>query len=249
MRSDAESRKQAGFTLVELAIVMVIAGLVFAGIMGGVGLIHSAKLHSVVSDVGDFREGVSEFVARYEGLPGDIYNATELWADTTGGNNDGRLATWDTEGLQAWMQLARAGIVKGDYSGAPIGGAAVPGSNVPVSRFEGGGYSLYYVDAADADWDHGDTPGTGGVTILRNSQGNMLILGRAAAASFTSSGLLSQEDALSIDNKMDDGWPDSGQVQSPVGTSCTDTPGAQLEYDVANNLDGSCALAFRLEVE
>ena len=43
-----------GFTLVELTIVMVIVGLIIAGIAGGKSLIDQARLRSVISEMDEY---------------------------------------------------------------------------------------------------------------------------------------------------------------------------------------------------
>ena len=240
---------QHGFTLVELAITLLIMGLVASLTTWGYTLLSTAQLRSIISEVEEYRSAVKQFEERYDGLPGDLYNAASLWGTATNGNHDRQISTWNTEGLQAWFQLQQAGLVKGNYTGATIGGGTVPGDNVALSKFGGAGFSFYYIAPSDANWDHGDTPGDTTITIKNNSVGNVLIFGRPATNSYTSVAVLSQEEALSIDEKVDDGWPDSGSVQSAVGTACTDTIAGRLDYDIPNNANQSCALAFKIEVD
>ena len=58
-------RKQAGFTLVEIAIVLVIIGLLLGGILKGQEMITQAKIKNVIADM----SGVS---AAYVRLPGPL---------------------------------------------------------------------------------------------------------------------------------------------------------------------------------
>lgn len=51
MRNNLEMKKQSGFTLIEIAIVMVIIGLLVGGVLKGQGLIDNAKIKSVVKDM------------------------------------------------------------------------------------------------------------------------------------------------------------------------------------------------------
>jgi prepilin-type N-terminal cleavage/methylation domain-containing protein len=65
-------RSTAGFTLVELAIVMIIIGLLIAGILKGQQLITNAKVTSQVAQVKGIDAAVSTFKDMYAALPGDI---------------------------------------------------------------------------------------------------------------------------------------------------------------------------------
>ena len=65
-------RGQAGFTLVELAIVMIIIGLLIAGVLKGQALIGNAKVTAQVAQVKAIDAATSTFKDMYAGLPGDI---------------------------------------------------------------------------------------------------------------------------------------------------------------------------------
>jgi prepilin-type N-terminal cleavage/methylation domain-containing protein len=45
------SRRQAGFTMVELAIVLVIAGIILVGALKGTDMINKAKIERVTADL------------------------------------------------------------------------------------------------------------------------------------------------------------------------------------------------------
>ena len=64
-----------GFTLVELAIVLVIVGLLVGGVIKGQELIKEAKIRSAVARIGDFNSGLNTFRAKYKAIPGDIKSA------------------------------------------------------------------------------------------------------------------------------------------------------------------------------
>src|SRR5690349_8212917 len=69
------SRSEAGFTLVELAIVMIIIGLLIAGVLKGQQLITNAKVTAQVAQVKSIDAATSSFKDMYNALPGDITNA------------------------------------------------------------------------------------------------------------------------------------------------------------------------------
>lgn len=58
-----------GFTLLELSIVIVIIGLIVAGISAGQSLVRQASLRSVISDVDKFRTAKNSFKLAYDANP------------------------------------------------------------------------------------------------------------------------------------------------------------------------------------
>jgi prepilin-type N-terminal cleavage/methylation domain-containing protein len=71
---------KAGFTLVELSIVIVIIGLIVAGVVGGQRLIKNAKVLSQVSDLKKYDVAFNAFVLQYDNVPGDLRAASSYWA-------------------------------------------------------------------------------------------------------------------------------------------------------------------------
>ena len=76
--------KQTGFTLVEIAIVLVIIGLLLGGILKGQEMITQAKIKNVVNDFNGLTAAVSSYQDRYRQLPGDDPNALNRWAGAVG---------------------------------------------------------------------------------------------------------------------------------------------------------------------
>lgn len=65
------SKKQSGFTLVEVAVVLVIATFLITAILGSQSVLRAARVNSLVGMVGELRTGVAGFQDRYGFLPGD----------------------------------------------------------------------------------------------------------------------------------------------------------------------------------
>lgn len=67
--------QQSGFTLVEIAIVLVIIGLLLGGILKGQELINSAKAKSYAQDFRTIQSALYGFQDRFKGIPGDLAGA------------------------------------------------------------------------------------------------------------------------------------------------------------------------------
>src|SRR5436853_319224 len=124
-------RKQHGFTLVEIAIVLVIIGLLLGGILKGQEMITQAKIKNAIADFSGISAAYHGYVDRYKKIPGDdpcaggVVNvgncgtSTGRWAGATAGNGNGLVtgpynstASAD-ESRQWWDHLRRAGFVSG----------------------------------------------------------------------------------------------------------------------------------------
>ncbi len=119
--------QQSGFTLVEIAIVLVIIGLLLGGVLKGQELITQAKIKNVANDFNGLTAAVYSYQDRYKRLPGDDPGATR-WAiipaatatQANIGNsivNGAYESTTNTdESRLFWADLRAAGFVAGDGS-------------------------------------------------------------------------------------------------------------------------------------
>jgi prepilin-type N-terminal cleavage/methylation domain-containing protein len=134
---------QGGFTLVEIAIVLVIIGLLLGGILKGQEMITQAKIKNVITDMNGVAAAMYGYQDRYRALPGDDRNAgvpigggapVGRWADSTSGNGDGVIqgaynvaapadlttGTAITESVMFWHHLRKAGFVSGAGAAQPF---------------------------------------------------------------------------------------------------------------------------------
>ncbi|MBU2642869.1 MAG: prepilin-type N-terminal cleavage/methylation domain-containing protein [Gammaproteobacteria bacterium] len=117
-------RHQSGFTLIEIAIVLVIIGLLLGGILKGQELITQGRIRNVANDFQSMTAAINLYQDRYRALPGDDAGAAARWTITaptasTGAVGDGIIsgayntATATDESRQFWLHLRRAGLVGG----------------------------------------------------------------------------------------------------------------------------------------
>ena len=73
-----------GFTLIEMAIVLVIIGLIIGAILVGQSLIHSAQIQRIMKEQTQFAEAINTFYGKYNCIPGDCPNATNFFGSAGG---------------------------------------------------------------------------------------------------------------------------------------------------------------------
>ncbi|MEO7623758.1 MAG: prepilin-type N-terminal cleavage/methylation domain-containing protein [Gallionella sp.] len=121
-------RNQSGFTLIEIAIVLVIIGLLLGGVLKGQELINSAKVKNLATDFKNIPVFVYGYQDKFKALPGDDANtATHLTGATactpvaTAGctlgngviNGNWNDATVASESYVFWQHVRLAGLAPG----------------------------------------------------------------------------------------------------------------------------------------
>ena len=76
--------KELAFTLVELAIVLVIIGFIAAGISGGLLLIQNARYLSIINETTQYSMAMTNFRTRYNAYPGDFAFAFNTFGAVNG---------------------------------------------------------------------------------------------------------------------------------------------------------------------
>jgi len=214
--------KQKGFTLVEIAIVLVIVGLLIGGVLKGQEMITNAKLKRIESDNAGIAAAMFSYQDRYLQLPGDDSAAS---------------TRFDT-----YAALGTPADADGDGLGT-IGGAwnAINGTSIVAASLES---ELFFAHLRAA----GLVPG-GGTDTTRPSNayggligvqdGSLLIAGHV-----TIFGQIEGPISKIIEARLDDGIPLSGRIQSALTTNSMagGTISAEATYSDAQRYN----MAFRL---
>jgi prepilin-type N-terminal cleavage/methylation domain-containing protein len=184
--------KQAGFTLVEIAIVLVIIGLLLGGILKGQEMIVQAKVKNSIQDFSGVSAAYYGYQDRYRAIPGDDAGATR-WVGAPVTTTSDRVlqgvynspsTTTGIESTMWWDHLRRSGFVTG-------------GSGIaqPSNAFNG---------------------------ILGVQQGDGAAGAAGVLAGFTNlilcSTNLPDKVAIALDVQMDDGNPGSGAVRGQLAS-------------------------------
>jgi len=225
------ANSRSAFTLIELSIVLIIIGLLVAGITGGAKLINSAKLRSVMTDANAYRLAANNFYGQYKSLPGDF----DIALSSSGGvgNKNGVIEFSDntiSETDQALIHLVDSKIM--------LDATTITTAGTTAST---------ELDVGDEIPEHKDYDNLGFILGSRSDVNYVLGGGDFDAIADTSStyanAAFSGLDALSIDLKMDDGVIDAGEVR---GFSGGDTAAiANCSYDTDEVL---CTLAWEVEI-
>ena len=194
-------RAQQGFTLVEIAIVLVIVGLLLGGILKGQEMITQAKVKNAITDFSGVSAAYFGYQDRYRATPGDDSGATRWGAASAtlqpGDANRVLAGTYNAdcagaasatvagESCNWWDHLRRSGFIAGS------------GYNQPSNAFNG----LIGVQTGDG----AATP----AAALANATGGWTNI-------ILCSSNLPDKVAIALDTQMDDGIPQTGAVRGQL---------------------------------
>jgi prepilin-type N-terminal cleavage/methylation domain-containing protein len=131
-------RAPRGFTLIEVAIVLVVIGLLLGGVLKGQELITAARVRNIIKQQDDIKTAYYGFVDRFRLPPGD-YNAATAHipnistAACNGGNGDAnaKVETTNNENTLLWEHLSKSGFLNGSYTCA----ATVSPQTTPMNAY------------------------------------------------------------------------------------------------------------------
>ena len=256
---------RSAFSLIELSIVLIIIGLLIAGVTGGASLIKSAELRSVMNEARGYNVAVNSFYTQFDDLPGDYdVDVTTLTGDPVGDSDDvieyinNASTTSYVEGVLAWAQLQDTNVIDTtlaftntdfDLAAAAATGALVADVDVPSSRVKG---SAWVFDNGSINSETKsmliltNTP----VETVTNTAATTSYHFIAAGATVANYSIMTPSDLLSIDTKMDDGVGDTGSVvdflyinDTGTQTGCNDG----TDYQTATTTN-QCVPGFVIDV-
>lgn len=189
--------RSKGFTLIEIAIVLVIIGLLLGGVLRGQELITGARVRNLISQQEGIKAAFFGFQDRYQALPGDYASAsTNIDCGATpcaSGDGNGRIDAPNAGGaheeLVVWNHLSAAGFLNGSFT-FTVGDAVPTDANNPKNP-----YSVYMQLAYDNNY------GTGTPPTKHNVK---------------TGGQIPVEIIAEVDRKVDDGNPYTGAFQFSI---------------------------------
>ena len=201
--------KQTGFTLVEIAIVLVIIGLLLGGVLKGQALVDSAKVKALANEMKAVQAAYNGYQDRFHAIPGDdIAAITHLGANVNGVaivDSNGPLNGL-IDGNGTWVGLTTVAVTANDHSlfwqhtraaGLMAGNAAIGGATNAVG---------------------------GSLGITSASPSNTL-----AGTRIICSGGIDGAIAQQLDTMLDDGVGTTGSAQARAGAAIA-AAGAPAAY-------------------
>jgi len=203
-----KNEKQSGFTLIELAIVLVIIGLLLGGVLKGQELINSAKVKNMATDFKNVQVYIYGYQDRFKALPADDAGASA--------HVNGTKATSGTQG---------DGVIEGAWNVEdPTKESALFWQYVRLANLASGPTKTddanYYPKNAD-----------GGRFGAQSSSGFTDVTGMSGSYVACSAGILGKY-AKQLDVNLDDGVGNTGSVRIVKGSTGTSTAGEAAPTDV-----------------
>ena len=185
--------REGGFTLLDIVLVLVIAGLLVQAVIYGQSLVEAARVQALVAQQGAVTAALLAFQDRFRAWPGD-YGNTQAAIDCEGspcpgGNDNGIVeAESSNEDIIAWTQLSATGFLS-EYFRIESPTTMTPSpANTPRNVFGG-----YLHIGSDALWG----TSTNAANKLNVKAGNYVPV----------------EVLAEIDRRIDDGRPVTGSFQ------------------------------------
>ena len=196
-------KRNSGFTLIEIAIVLAIIGLLLGSVLKGQQMVFNSKIRSVINEFDSVAAARFAYVDRYRQIPGDDDTARARWGlnGIKNGNGNRQIdGTWNDNSAETgifWHHLRNEGLL----TGARTGDASFA---MPRNAFDGdfgvqnGAFNLsgdvfcqsnipakaaMIIDARIDD-DIGDGEGSDTGSVQAVLEGSIVAFGSAAATTY-----------------------------------------------------------------
>lgn len=255
-----------GFSLVEMAVVLAIIGLLVGGVLAGQSLLKGQRLRAVLTDATTYATAVNQFKLKYGDLPGDFPDATKVWGRADGGadvtqncspvntastgapscNGDGNgqiqnnNASGVGESLRFWQHLSAAGFITGNFTGiAATGGnihTSVAGVNVPGGAIQNTAYFIFSWGLV-----------SGATFFFDGDYTNTMTYGGIRVGDWPNGPAIRPDEAFNLDVKADDGKPAYGSIRAPQAqwqANCATSNASNTALYNISFQDSACLLLF-----
>lgn len=259
---------KAGFTLVELSIVLVIIGLVVGGVMVGKSLMNAAKVTAQISQFEQIKTAYTTFKLKYGCTAGDCPNATEFFgtavADGNGNgtveNNDSGCAvpgacqpaanwTYNFEMYYFFPELSLAGMIPGKYTATQTIDQGYPSTKLSpgVGGMTVTKYRFTSIDTCNSwaccNYAKGLIRSYDCMGIGEFRQALFVIFNNPSNPAWRMKsafyGIFTPEQTFSMDSKIDDGKPFTGSFRAANASDSTGTfPDGDCATDYTSKTSG-----------
>lgn len=260
------------FTLVELAIVLIIIGLITGGVVGAQSLIESANRQTIIKEIRQYKTAFQTFKLEYDYIPGDFPEAESYWGSVTGscmtsttagtcnGDNDKLIDFYSqsfadnrSESWRAWQHMALAEIIPGEYTGISATGCTIneqcvnSGVNTPLSDFGGSASWVMITKPYNTAFNYMGGDRGYGKHLLHLTNPDVTTGTNMSGVWFCPS--LTPRQNKSIDDKIDDGKPNFGRISTNLSAhhgNCFNGSGTSMTYNLSSD-DVVCGLFAEIE--
>ncbi len=231
-----------GFTMIELAVVLVIIGLIVGSILVGHNLYDTSQKSKIMREAEEINTALLAFKLKYGQLPGDFSQATVIWGNVFGwpvgetqdGNGNGMIPLCSAETRRVFEHLSLADMTKGRYNPDGASPADQVGVTFPRATLETHGYRVMSENYS------GSFAHFANKNMLNMGQQNNSGCLDGGAAPFT------PREAWALDVKYDDGEAEKGRIWN-YGASCVNwMAGGTFPYLVTNDSTKTCSFFYLL---
>lgn len=251
MRSTYLNVRRAGFSLVEMSVILAVIGLLVGTVLVASTMIEASKINKTISLIRQYESGVNQFKEQYGSWPGDFGRAEELWGTETvvggTGTRNGTGNGWVGDGcwggnpcetFRAYEHLSLSGATSQTFTGVAdfaqdaVWGFAID-QNVPKLPLFDNAVLLFM--------------GMNDRSVLAYS-----FLTHPTPAAFYLHGTSSMspcctvDHAQTIDSKIDDGQPHRGVMTVYEGATCVTGVYPNVTYLTTNRNVRGCIMVYNL---